>query len=99
MADIPSQVSEPTWVRVTNDVGPGWVVTQFDASTGEARGTVEAAPHLEAGVFRVPVLWNVGARQGREVVEAPLNQRAVRYFDSTVLISGVRGVWLLRPGS
>lgn len=84
-----------TWERVAREVGPGWDVVKFDASTGETTGTVEAPPELIAGLFRVPVRWHVGAGF-EEVVEAPMRQRAVRYIDASVLVSSVGIVWLFR---
>jgi len=91
------QVSGDTWERVADDVRPGWVVTQFDEVAGETQGTVDAVPQLDAGVLRVPVRWELGMREDREMVEAPVAQRAVRYVgDSAVLISGTHGMWLFQ---
>jgi hypothetical protein len=92
-----TESSPSTWERAVNDVRPGWTVTQFDASSGESSGSVEGSAQLEAGVFRVPVCWQIGTLRYRGVVEAPLAQRAARYFDTSVLISGVGGMWWFRP--
>jgi hypothetical protein len=92
-----TESAHQTWERAAHEVQPGWKVTQFDASTGESFGSVEAPPQLDAGVFRVPVCWSVGALHYRGVVEAPLSQRTARYFDSSLLISGVGGMWWFTP--
>src|SRR5579862_1488042 len=89
-------VSE-VWKRVSRDVGPGWEVLQFDPSTGESIGTVEAPPELEDGVFRVSVRWNVRGEGFEGVVEARVNRRTIRYVDCDVLMSSVGNTWLFRP--
>jgi len=86
-----------TWERIAKDVGPGWNVVRFDASTGETTGTVAAGAELVAGVLRVPVRWQIGTMEYDEIVEASAAQRVARYIDSNVLMSGVASTLLFCP--
>ena len=86
------------WAHVAQEIGVGWRITQFDNFTGEVHGEVCGSPTLERGLLRVPVCWDRGGSQVRDVLEAPIVQRNIRYTDSSVLISGAAGAWfLIRP--